>query len=241
MTKFKELEPVERVLVVTAHPDDVDFGSAGTVAKWTSQGSVIAYCIVTDGDAGGFDESLDRGDIPEIRRREQRNAAQLVGVEEVTFLGYQDGELVATSGLRKDIVRQIRRFKPDRVLCQSPERNYDRIFASHPDHLAAGEATIQAIYPYSRNPFAYPELLVEGLEAHSVKDVILQASANANSYVDITDFVDSKINAILEHKSQLPEPSDTERMVKGWLSGSADLIGLGNGKFAELYQQVLTS
>lgn len=241
MTKFIELEPVERVLVVTAHPDDVDFGSAGTIAKWTSQGSEIAYCIVTDGDAGGFDGSLDRSEIPEIRRVEQRNAALLVGVKDVTFLGYQDGELVATSGLRKDIVRQIRRFRPDRILCQSPERNYERIFASHPDHLAAGEATIQAVYPYARNPFAYPDLLVEGLEAHSVKDVMLQASANSNSYVDISEFINQKVSAILEHKSQLPVPADTEKMVRGWVSGSAELVGLGTGSFAELYQHVMTS
>jgi LmbE family N-acetylglucosaminyl deacetylase len=241
MEKFQELEPVERLLVVVAHPDDVDFGSAGTIANWASAGTNIAYCIVTDGDAGGFEEHIDRTEIPAIRREEQRNAAKKVGVSEVTFLGYHDGELVADTGLRKDIVRQIRRFRPDRILCQCPERNYQRIFASHPDHLAAGEATIQAAYPYARNPFAYPELLAEGLEAHSVKDVVLQASPNPNAYVDITKFVDLKIAAILEHKSQLPDPVETAKMVKSWVSSSAELVGLDTGSFAELYQLVMTS
>lgn len=241
MEKFKELEPVERLLVVVAHPDDVDFGSAGTIANWASKGTNIAYCIVTNGDAGGFEEHLDRKEIPAIRQKEQRNAAAKVGVREVTFLGYRDGELVADSGLRRDIVRQIRKFKPDRILCQCPERNYERIFASHPDHLAAGEAAIQAAYPYARNPFAYPELLAEGLEAHSVKDVVMQASPNPNAYVDITKFIDLKIAAILEHKSQLPNPLETEKMVRSWVSSSAELVGLGSGNFVELYQLVMTS
>lgn len=241
MKEYIELEPVERLLVVVAHPDDVDFGSAGTIAKWTSQGTQVAYCIITDGDAGGFDLSVDRKEMPSIRQREQRNAAELVGVNELTFLGYRDGELRVDVGLRRDISRVIRRFKPERVLCQSPERNYERIFASHPDHLAAGEAAISAVYPDSRNPFAHPELLAEGLEPHSVTDVIMQASPNSNSYVDVTDFMDQKISAILAHESQLPDPSTVAENVRGWLRGSAEMIGLHQGHFAEVYRRVMTS
>lgn len=240
MEKLRELDAVERVLVVVAHPDDVDFGSAGTIARWASQGTSIAYCLVTDGDAGGFDEEVDRAEMPEIRRLEQRNAASRVGVEDLTFLGYRDGELSVTTGLRRDIARQIRRFKPDRVLCQSPERNYERIFASHPDHLAAGEAALCAVYPDSRNPFAYPELIVEGFEIHTVRDVILQASPNPNSYVDITEFLDAKIEALLEHKSQLPEPEKTIDMVRDWVGRSAAGAGLPEGRAIELYQRVVT-
>lgn len=235
-----ELEPVERLLVVVAHPDDVDFGSAGTIAKWTSKGTQVAYCLVTDGDAGGFDEKIDRSTMPAVRRKEQTNAAARVGVSELVFLGYKDGELRVDVGLRKDISRQIRRFKPDRVLCQSPERNYQRIFASHPDHLAAGEATISSVYPDARNPFAHAELLIEGFEAHTVSDVILQASPTPDSYVEITDFFDNKINAILEHASQLPDPIKTQEMVKQWVAQSALEVGLEEGTFVELYQRVIT-
>ena len=240
MSDFTELEPVEKVLVVVAHPDDVDFGSAGTIAKWVSLGTQVAYCIVTDGDAGGFDLAIDRSKMPAIRHREQTNAANVVGVSDLTFLGYKDGELQATIGLRKDISRKIRQFRPDRVLCQSAERNYERIYASHPDHLAAAEATLCAVYPDARNPFAFPELLVEGLEAWSVNDVVMQASPNPNSYTDITDFVDKKLAAILEHTSQMPNPEETIEFVKAWTSQSAEAVGLPKGRFAELYQRVST-
>lgn len=240
MNEFTELEPVEKVLVVVAHPDDVDFGSAGTIAKWVSLGTQVAYCIVTDGDAGGFDLAIDRSKMPAIRHREQTNAANVVGVSDLTFLGYKDGELQATMGLRKDISRRIRQFRPDRVLCQSAERNYERIYASHPDHLAAAEATLCAVYPDARNPFAFPELLVEGLEAYSVNDIVMQASPNPNSYTDITDFVDKKLAAILEHTSQMPNPDETIEFVKAWTSQSAEAVGLPQGRFAELYQRVST-
>lgn len=240
MTDFQELEPVERLLVVVAHPDDVDFGSAGTIAKWVSLGTQVAYCIVTDGDAGGFDLSVDRAEMPSIRRKEQANAANVVGVSELAFLAYKDGELEPTIGLRKDISRKIRQFRPNRLLCQSAERNYERIYASHPDHLAAAEAALCAVYPDARNPFAFPELLAEGLEAHSVNDVVMQASPNPNSFTDITGFVEKKLAAILEHKSQISNPGETVEFVTSWLSASADLVGLPKGSFAEMYQRVST-
>ena len=240
MTDFVELEPVERLLVVVAHPDDVDFGSAGTIAKWVSQGVQVAYCIITDGGAGGFDLALDRTKMPSIRQREQTEAARRVGVSDLAFLGYRDGELTVSMGLRKDIARKIRHFRPDRVLCQSVERNYERIYASHPDHLAAAEATLCAVYPDARNPFAFPELLVEGLEAYSVNDIVMQASPNPNSYTDVTGFVDIKVAAILEHKSQIQNPEETEVFVKSWLAASAASVGLPDGSFAELYQRVST-
>lgn len=241
MAELIEIAPVERMLVVVAHPDDVDFGSAGTVAKWVAGGSQIAYCIVTNGDAGGFDRDIDRIEMPMIRQREQRGAAHRVGVGELVFLGYRDGELTSTVGLRRDISRQIRRFRPDRVLCQSPERNYERIAASHPDHLASGEATLCAVYPDSRNPFAHPELLLEGMEIHSVSDIVMQGSPHPNAYVDITDFIDVKIGAILEHKSQHPDPAEVERNVRSWSTRLADRAGLAPGSYAELYQRVITN
>src|SRR6266508_404309 len=134
-------DQVERALVIVAHPDDVDFGAAGTVSTWTGAGIDVTYCIVTDGDAGGFDPSVPRTEIPGIRRSEQRAAAEAVGAAEVVFLGYPDGRLEATLALRRDLSRVIRQVRPQRVVSQSPERNFQRIYASHPDHLAAAEAT----------------------------------------------------------------------------------------------------
>src|SRR6266851_1485936 len=163
--------PIERILVVTAHPDDVDFGAAGTIATWTDAGIQVVYCVITDGDAGGFDPSVPRSDIPAIRRAEQEAAAKTVGVGEIHFLGYPDGRLTVSFELRRDISRIIRLVRPQRVVCQSPERNWDRLGTSHPDHLAAGEATLFAVYPDARNPFAYPELAEEGFEAHAVPEI----------------------------------------------------------------------
>jgi LmbE family N-acetylglucosaminyl deacetylase len=145
MTVGAGTEGVERILVVTAHPDDVDFGVAGSVAVWTHAGVEVAYCIATDGDAGGSDRSVTRADMAVIRRSEQVEAAHTVGVGDVTFLGFPDGRLLPDLDLRRAIARTIRQFRPDRVVAQSPERNWARIYASHPDHLAAGEAAACAV------------------------------------------------------------------------------------------------
>ncbi|MFD0491312.1 PIG-L deacetylase family protein [Saccharopolyspora spinosporotrichia] len=149
-----------RALVVAAHPDDVDFGSAGTVASWTAAGMRVTYCICTNGDAGGFDATA-RADMPVIRQQEQRAAAAAVGVTDVHFLGYRDGQVSADLQLRRDITRMIRTVRPDRVLTHSPEINWARIAMSHPDHRAVGEATLAAVYPDARNEFAHPDLLLQ--------------------------------------------------------------------------------
>ncbi|MBO0693342.1 MAG: PIG-L family deacetylase, partial [Acidimicrobiaceae bacterium] len=153
--------PLERVLVVTAHPDDVDFSSGGTVAAWTAAGVSVSYCICTDGEAGGFDLDLPRTEIPRIRRAEQTEAARVLGVSDLHWLGFPDGALEVGLDLRRAVSRVIRRVRPQRVVCESPERSWESVYASHPDHLAAGEATLCAVYPDARNPFAFPELLAE--------------------------------------------------------------------------------
>jgi LmbE family N-acetylglucosaminyl deacetylase len=231
---------VERVLVVTAHPDDVDFGAAGSVAVWTDQGIQVTYCIVTDGDAGGFDPSVSRSEIPMIRRAEQTAAAGIVGVGDLYFLGYPDGRLQATLELRRDISRVIRQTRPDRVVCQSPERNFQRIFASHPDHLAAGEAALCAVYPDSRNPFAFPELLDEGHEPWTVPEVWMMVGHKADSFVDITDVFDRKIKALLSHVSQMPDPDAVEPRIRAWGSSVAQVANLPDGRVAEAFQRVPT-
>ncbi|MFM8516157.1 MAG: PIG-L deacetylase family protein [Actinomycetota bacterium] len=230
---------VSRILVVTAHPDDVDFGAAGTVAQWTRQGIEVAYGIVTNGDAGGFDPAVARGEIPAIRQAEQRAAGEAVGVTDIRFLGYRDGELSVSHELRRDISRLIRQIRPQRMLIQSPDRNWNRIPASHPDHLAAGEAAICSVYPDAQNPFAHPSLLLdEGLEAWSVPEVWLMGSPHPDHYVDVTDTFPAKMAAIGAHASQLPAPEEIEARVRQWLEMAAEQGGLPSGRLAEAFQVV---
>lgn len=231
---------VARILMVMAHPDDVDFGSAGSVAAWTDAGVEVAYCIVTDGEAGGSDRTLSRSDMAAVRRDEQRAAAKVVGVSDLTFLGHPDGCLAPTMELRRDISRVIRRFRPDRVVTQSPDRNWARIYASHPDHLAAGEAAACAVYPDARNPFAHPELLDEGLEPHTVPELWLMASDRADTAVDVTEQFGRKLAALQSHQSQLSPESDVEELLRSWMGATAQTAGLGSGRLAEAFQVVQT-
>jgi LmbE family N-acetylglucosaminyl deacetylase len=231
---------VERVLVVVAHPDDIDFGVAGTIAGWTDAGVEVAYCLATYGDAGGFDDT-PREQMPALREAEQRAAAKAVGVSDVTFLGYPDGRVYVDHDLRRDIARQIRRVRPQRVVCPSPERNWARIGPSHPDHLAVGEATLCAVYPDARNPFAHPELLAdEGLAAWTVPEVWLSGGPRPNHYVDITDTFDRKLAALRAHTSQTGHLDDLEGMLRRWLTLNAAAGGLPEGRLAEAFQFVPT-
>jgi LmbE family N-acetylglucosaminyl deacetylase len=243
MTRPPPLGPaahVERVLCVLAHPDDVDFGSAGTVAGWTAAGTEVVYCIVTDGDAGGFDETL-RDQMGPLRQAEQRTAATVVGVTDVRFLGYPDGRLEVTLDLRRDISRVIRQVRPQRVLTTSPERFWDRIGASHPDHMTVGEATLRAVYPDARNPFAFPELLDdEGLKAWTVSEVWLGASPRADHAVDVTDLVELKFAALKSHVTQVSHNPDLEAFVTDWMSQVAARFGLPEGRLAEAFHVVHT-
>lgn len=226
----------ERALVVTAHPDDVDFGAAGTVASWIAQGTQVTYCIVTDGDAGGFDPDVPRSEIPRIRRSEQVAAGRILGVDDVRFLGYRDGQLEVTQGLRRDISRVIREVRPERMLIQSPERNWARLPASHPDHMAAGEAAIFAIYPDARNPFAHPSLLQdEGLDAWTVHDVWVMGAPEPNHFVDVTEQVDRKLEALRAHESQTAHMDDLDERIRGWMTMAAGMGGLPEGRLAEAF------
>jgi LmbE family N-acetylglucosaminyl deacetylase len=232
---------IERALVVIAHPDDVDFGAAGTVATWTDAGIDVAYCVVTDGDAGGHDRSVSRQEMTETRHAEQTAAAKHVGVTDLHFLGYPDGRLEATLDLRRDLSRVIREVRPQRVICPSPERNYERIYASHPDHLAAGEATICAVYPDARNPFAHPELLDAGYEPWTVDEVWMMATASSNVYVDITDVIDRKLDALRSHVSQHQDPAMLDGLIRDWGAMVAQAAGFAEGRLAEGFQKIGTA
>lgn len=231
---------VDRVLVVIAHPDDVDFGAAGTIAAFVDAGVEVAYCVVTDGEAGGDDRSLPRGEMAAVRRREQRAAAACVGVTDVTFLGYPDGRVQPTIDLRRDLSREIRRCRPQRVLAPSPERMWDRIFASHPDHLAVGEAAVAAVYPDSRNPFAHPELLDEGFEPWTVTDLWLMAFPRPTVAVDVTDTFARKLDALRSHRSQVGDGEHLAGLVQPWSARVAATAGLSAGALAEAFYRVVT-
>lgn len=225
--------------MVTAHPDDVDFGSAGTVAAFTAAGIEVTYCIVTNGDAGGSDRSMPRAEMAALRQDEQRAAAAVVGVSDVRFLGHPDGRVEATMDLRRDISRVIREVRPERVVTQSPERNWDAIFASHPDHMAAGEAAVCAVYPDARNPFAHPELLEdEGLEPWTVSELWIMGpgGSGAGIAVDTTETVPRKVAALMCHKSQMPDPEGVSERVLAGARAQGERAGLPEGASAELFR-----
>jgi LmbE family N-acetylglucosaminyl deacetylase len=231
---------VDRILVVIAHPDDVDFGAAGSIAHWTGEGIQVSYCVCTDGDAGGFDEAITRADMARLRREEQTSAAATVGVTDLHWLAYPDGRLSVSHELRRDISRVIRVVRPQRVLIPSPERNLERIFASHPDHLAAGEAALCAVYPDSRNPFAHPELLeAERLEPWTVSEVYLMGYPKADTWVDITETFDRKVAALRCHASQVGHRADLEEMLRAWSTAIAQQGGLPEGRLAEGFRRLV--
>ena len=237
---FKYDKSIKRALVVVAHPDDVDFGAAGTVATLTKMGVDVAYCLVTSGDAGGDGSTLTREERSEIREIEQRAAANEVGVTNLTFLRWPDGQVEPTLLLRREIARVIRTHKPDLVITQSPERNWDRIRASHPDHMAAGEATLRAVYPDARNPHAFPELLREGLNPHTVPLVWL-SGAQATIVVDITKRFNRKYAALRRHVSQVGANKGLKKMLKDWARLTAKNAGLGKGRLAEGFRVIVTN
>ena len=226
---------------MTAHPDDVDFGSAGTVAAFTDGGLEVTYCIVTNGEAGGSDRSMSRAEMAALRQDEQRAAAAVVGVSDVRFLGHPDGRVQATLDLRRDISRVIRQVRPERVLTQSSERNLDFIYASHPDHLAAGEAAMDAVYPDARNPFAHPELLeAEGLEPWTVNELWIMGPGSPASAVAVetTSTVERKVAALMCHKSQMPDPDGVAERIRTWARAAGEGAGLPEGRSAEMFRVI---
>src|SRR3954447_10489041 len=231
----------ERILIITAHPDDVDFSVAGSAAVWTAQGIAVTYCIVTDGEAGGSDRTISRAEMAAIRRAEQTAAAECVGVTDVRFLGYADGRLEPTLDVRRAISRVIRDVRPQRVVSQSPQRNFQRIYASHPDHMAAAEATLCAVYPDARNPFAHPELLDEGYEPWTVPEVWMMTGSTPDVHVDTTDVIDRKIKALLCHASQIDNPDAMDTLLRSWGAATATQVGLPEGAYAEAFQRVATA
>ena len=232
---FATDDGVERVLVVVAHPDDIDFGTAGSVAVWTDAGIEVTYCLVTSGEAGGDDRSMARADMAALRQGEQTAAAKQVGVTDLRWLGYPDGRVEYSLDLRRDISRVIRDVQPQRVVSMSPERSWERVYGNHPDHLATAESTLAAVYPDSRNPFAHPELIDLGHEPWTVPQLWVQQRGGGNVYVDMTDHYDRKLAALSSHASQIADPAWAETLLRDWGAVNARTAGLGEGRLAELF------
>jgi len=220
------------VLAVVAHPDDIDFGGAGTVALWTKAGIEVHYCIVTDGQAGGFEPDRDRAEIPTVRRAEQTTAAEHVGVRDLHFLGYDDGSVEPTPDLVRDISRVIRQVRPQRLLTQSPERWWARLPVSHPDHLATAEATVRAFFPAAGNPYAFPDLTEE---AWDVDELWMMEHPERNHYVDITDVLEQKLTALMSHTSQHRDPDALPDNMRTWSRQNALDGGLPANRHAEAF------
>ncbi len=200
-----------QVMIVTPHSDDAEGGVGGTVARWTGEGKDVIYVVCTNGDKGTSDPNIKPEELVKIREEEQLAAAKLLGVREVIFLGYPDQGLEDTPEFRKDIVRLIRKYKPETVVTIEPYRRY----IWHRDHRITGQVVLDAVFPYARDLYAYPDLLEEGLQPHKVKEVLLWASEEPNYRSNITDTFDIKIAALRCHKSQVgdnPSAEMEERM-----------------------------
>ncbi len=194
----KEYEKMD-IVVISPHPDDSEFGASGSVARWVKEGKKVAYVICTGGEKGTSDPAVDPKELARTRRKEQLAAAELLGVSEVIFLGYEDQTLEDTPEFRKDIVRWIRAFRPDTLVTADPYRRY----VWHRDHRITGQVVLDAAFPYARDHLSYPELFAEGLEPHKVKEILLWASEDPDYYSDITDTFETKLAALQCHKSQV--------------------------------------
>jgi LmbE family N-acetylglucosaminyl deacetylase len=195
------------VLVILAHPDDPEFFCGGTIARWTSEGRQVSYCLLTRGDKGADDERVDPEELACLREREQRAAAAVLGVVDVRFLGLPDGYLTPDLTLRREVVRVIRQTRPDILVTCDPTNFFpnDR-YINHPDHRAAGQATLDAVFPAAGSALFFPELLAEGLAPHKIQQVFVAMPQTANTIIDVTEHFDRKVAALRCHASQIGDP-----------------------------------
>jgi LmbE family N-acetylglucosaminyl deacetylase len=232
----------QRVLVVMAHPDDGEFGCGGTIARWARSGKEVYYCVVTDGNSGSSDPTMTTERLVALRYEEHQAAARTLGAREALFLHYRDGYLEPTLELRRDITRLIRRLKPDAVICQDPTTRWNgQGYINHPDHRAAGEATLAAIMPAASTRLIFPELLAEGLEPHNVREIFITVnSGHAETWVDITTTMETKLAALRQHRSQLNDWDPLE-MLREWGRGNAQqarATGVAIDEYAEGFKYV---
>jgi LmbE family N-acetylglucosaminyl deacetylase len=218
---------VRKILVFTPHPDDAEIAAGGAMAKWAAEGKEIVLCVVTNGAMGSNDPSVGRDDLITTRQLEQKHSASILGVKEVVFLGYEDGAVEDSHELRRDMIREIRRHKPDLVVGPDPAVFYfDQFYLNHPDHRLVGEAFLAAVNPGATTlPLYRAELYDQGYTPHQVKGCLLSFSLNADYVVDITPFVDTKIQALRAHASQMASWEDLDSFVRGMAERMATLAG----------------
>ncbi len=225
----------KRVMAIFAHPDDIEFGCAGTIARWVQAGAEACYVLLTSGDVGIADTSLTRAEASAIREKEQTAAAEAIGVKEVVYLREPDGTLVNTLELRKKLVREIRRFRPEVLICGDPASWFvGDTYINHPDHRAAASAALEAVFPAAGQPHLFQELAEEGLRAHKVRKVYINEFGGGDTFVNISDVMDLKIAALHKHESQFVD-FDPEPMIREWSANA------GKGKemaYAESFRVI---
>ena len=224
-----------RAMVVVAHADDAEWGCAGTVARLCAEGWDVAYVICTDGSKGSDDPNMTGEKMVKMREAEQREAARILGLSEVFFLGYPDAYLVSNLELRKDISRAIRIHRPDVLICMNPVRNLDgNGYIDHPDHFASGDAAMGAVYPASRDRLTFPDLLNdEGLEPHKVREVWVMGRTEPDHVMDVTDHIETAVAALRAHRSQV-SPESAYRYLKEWRRRDGKRIGV---EYAEVFKR----
>lgn len=229
-----EWSEIQRAMVVFAHPDDAEFGTAGTVARLTGDGKQVVYVVTTDGSKGSADPAVKPEQLTATRQQEQCDAGAVLGLEDVCFLNFPDGMLLPNIELRRAITGAIRRYKPDLVIAQNPTRDLlASIFVQHPDHLATGEATFAAVYPCCRDRLTFPELLAEGLEPHIVRELWVAGTAQADHFIDISTTIQQKVLALMTHASQVGEHQ--RKMVKERARTAGKLHGM---EYAEAFKRI---
>jgi LmbE family N-acetylglucosaminyl deacetylase len=227
-------EDLNRVLVIVAHPDDAEFGAGGTLARWAREGREVFLAVTTNGDKGSSDPEMTSERLMRLREEEQREAARVLGIREVVFLGYPDGFLEDTPALRRDVVRLIRFYRPDIVVTHNPYPGLRR-FIQHRDHRVTGTVALDAVYPLARNRLMFPELIAEGLEPHRVSEVYLTGSDDPDTWVDISETIHLKIAALRCHRTQIGDPEDLDRRVRE----AARQVGEPQGiPFAEAFRRI---
>jgi len=227
-------QPCRKGMVVFAHADDAEWGCSGTVAKWCAEGWEVVYVVCTDGSKGSTDPEMTSQGLVKIREQEQRNAASVLGLQDVVFLEYEDSMLEPSLELRRDITRQIRRYKPDVVICETPMRRLSyNGYLGHPDHIAAGEAALAAVYPCARDRLTFPELLDEGLEPHEVREVWVMDHHEPDKFVDVTGYMDTAINALKQHETQV-NSEDVGTHMKQWRGRTGEKVGF---QYAEAFRR----
>ena len=232
-------ENYQRAMVVIAHPDDAEYGCAGTVAKWCRQGMSVVYVVCTDGSKGSPDPNVDVGWLIETRQQEQRNACKVLGVEDVVFLNYEDAMLEPTLELRKDIAREIRRYRPDVMICETPMRTLKgHGYIGHPDHFASGEAAMAAMFPAARDRLTFPDLLADGFEPHKIRELMIMTFGGdgADKWVDVTDTVEQSLEALKQHVSQVGHMGEDHfDFVRSWKVNAGKEAGMGAAETFKSY------